>query len=65
METVIPSVGGHVLILRGEHKDCLGKLKGIDVDNFCAEIKVLEGKGKSTRVTLPYEDFSKFYEPPK
>ncbi|EGD79890.1 hypothetical protein PTSG_10174 [Salpingoeca rosetta] len=63
LETVIPSVGGHVLILHGPHANCLGKLKDIDYDKFSADIKVLEGSGKGTRVMLPYEHFSKFYEP--
>ena len=55
LETVIPPVGGQVVIVRGKQKGRLGVLETLNVSDYSADISV-EGK-KS--ITLPYEDFCK------
>ena len=59
LETVIPAIGRKVLILCGPFKGREAILKDLDVDNFCAKLKVEESGDK---IKLPYEDFSKVYE---
>ncbi len=58
LETVIPGVGRPVLVVNGRYRGEDGTLESIDVDNFCAEIRLAED-GK--RVRLPYEHFSKLH----
>ena len=59
LETVVPALGRTVLILRGELRGEQAILKDLDVDNFCAKLKVIE---TGEKLRLPYEDFSKLYE---
>ena len=59
LETVIPALGRTVLILSGPYKGQEAILKELDVDNFCAQLKVIESREK---INLPYEKFSKLYE---
>lgn len=59
LETVIPAVGRTVLILCGRYKGKEAILKTLDVDHFCAKLKVVDNGEK---ISLPYEDFSKLYE---
>lgn len=59
LETVVPALGRTVLILRGELRGEKAILKDLDVDNFCAKLKVIE---TGEKLRLPYEDFSKLYE---
>ena len=59
LETVIPALGRTVLILSGQYKGQEAILKELDVDNFCAQLKVIESREK---INLPYEKFSKLYE---
>ena len=61
LETVIPAVDRTVLVLVGQHRGAEAKLKELDVDNFCAKLKLLDGSG--TKITLPYEHFSKLHAP--
>ena len=44
LETVIPSVGGTVSILRGDDRGCRATLEAIDVDNFRAKVKLESGQ---------------------
>eukprot|EP00049_Salpingoeca_infusionum_P003530 m.67595 g.67595 ORF g.67595 m.67595 type:complete len:449 (-) comp12165_c0_seq1:229-1575(-) len=55
LETVIPRVGGDVLILQGKHAGGIGQLLKINTDTFDAD---LETEDKRT-IRLPYEHFSK------
>lgn len=57
LETVIPALGKAVLIVNGTHRGHEGTLKYIDVDNFCASLKLDDG----TKVILPYEHFCKIH----
>ena len=59
LETVVPALGRTVLILRGQLRGEQAILKDLDVDNFCAKLKVIE---TGEKLSLPYEDFSKLYE---
>ena len=56
LETVLPSPGGTVLILRGPHTGEKGTLKSIDVDKFQAQVALRDG----TEKWMEYEDMSKF-----
>lgn len=59
LETVIPAIGRTVLILCGPFQGKEATLKDLDVDRYCARLKVIENGEK---ISLPYEDFSKLYE---
>jgi len=66
LETVIPSVGGAVIITRGVHRGERGVLKQLHIESFCGDVHLLEGgegHGEPPRgVTLKgleYTDFSK------
>eukprot|EP01147_Barroeca_monosierra_P000210 gene210-3595_t len=63
LETVVPSAGGMVMILVGRDAGCIARLKNINIDAFSATLKLLEGSNKGHRIDLPYEHFSRLYEP--
>ena len=58
LETVIPAEGKSVLVVNGKYRGEEGTLVSLDIDKFCAKVKLKED-GKIT--TLPYEHFSKLY----
>jgi len=59
LETVVPTLGRPVLVLNGPHRGEEVKLTSLDIDNFCAEVK-LNIDGYTVR--LPYEHFSKIHK---
>lgn len=60
LETVIPAVGGSVLIVNGKGKGLLAELVELDVDNYAASVRVLEGSLKGEKLTgVAYEDIAK------
>lgn len=59
LETVIPKVGGPMLVLNGRHRGLCCCLKAIDVDHFAVRVTLREGPAKGETVELPYEDVSK------
>eukprot|EP00730_Choanoeca_flexa_P019505 TRINITY_DN9529_c0_g3_i2.p1 TRINITY_DN9529_c0_g3~~TRINITY_DN9529_c0_g3_i2.p1 ORF type:complete len:417 (+),score=108.63 TRINITY_DN9529_c0_g3_i2:242-1492(+) len=59
LETVIPKVGGPMLILNGRYRGLCCRLERIDVDHFGVLVVLREGKDKGKKVELPYEDVSK------
>lgn len=60
LETVIPAVGGTVLILNGRGKGLLAEMLELDVDNYAAKVRVLEGVLKGEKLKgAAYEDISK------
>ncbi len=60
LESVIPAVGGAVLILNGKGKGLLAELLELDVDKYAARVRVLEGSLKGEVVKgVAYEDISK------
>ena len=57
LETVIPAIGGSVVILRGEHRGREAVLEKINVDSFSVNVTVVKNMKTINRV--PYEDVSK------
>eukprot|EP01084_Bolivina_argentea_P278649 476129_1 len=57
LETVLPAIGGTVLIVNGKGRGLKAELLSLDIDNFCASIQVKEGKYASSRLDrVDYED---------
>ncbi len=61
LETVVPALGKEVLILKGENRGDTGLLEELDIDNFCAQVRITTGQDKGRKIKLPYEHFSKIY----
>ena len=59
LETVLPSVGGAVVVLKGEHRGLTGKMDGLETDKYKAVVTLREGPGKGTTMRFDYEDISK------
>lgn len=58
LETVVPGPDRPVLILVGKHRGKEAVLRELDIDKFCAKLKIVESGEK---VSLPYEHFSKLH----
>ncbi|CAM9367098.1 unnamed protein product [Discosporangium mesarthrocarpum] len=64
LETVIPAVGGELVIVNGQGRGCRGKLLSLDTENFCARVQVIDGEEKGTVLgAVEYEDISKALPP--
>lgn len=60
-QTVIPNIGGKVLVVNGAYEGSVGRIVSVDMDKFCAQIKLDSGTWAGKTVdALPYEDFSKY-----
>uniref|UniRef100_A0A0K2TGH3 DNA/RNA-binding protein Kin17 WH-like domain-containing protein n=1 Tax=Lepeophtheirus salmonis TaxID=72036 RepID=A0A0K2TGH3_LEPSM len=59
LETVVPSPGRKVIVLNGFYRGETGTLKSIIVEEFAAKIELKD----STIAKIPYEHFSKMYDP--
>ena len=59
LETVLPSVGGTVEVLRGAHRGTRGVLEGLDEAKFAARVTLREGPSRGETKAFPYEDVSK------
>ena len=60
LETVIPAIGGTVLILNGQGKGATAELLELDVDKYSAKLKVLQGSSRGSVLSnVQYEDISK------
>lgn len=59
LETVIPNIGGSVMILNGVHRGAKAKVLSVDVGAFCTRVHIEEAPCKGKEVELPYEDISK------
>lgn len=59
LETVIPAVGGHVLVLNGRERGYRARLEALDIDNYRATVNLREGPRRGDQLVLPYEDISK------
>ena len=55
LETVLPSPGGHVRILKGSHKGACATLLSIDTAKFQAEVHLKSGE----QLWMEYEDICK------
>ena len=63
LETVIPALGGLVLIVNGAYRGSIARLLAVDTDNFCAKVQI--GKGAYDGRILPkveYEDLCKLHK---
>lgn len=58
LETVVPAPDRSVLILVGKHRGREAVLRDLDVDNFCARLKLVD---TGEKLSLPYEHFSKLH----
>ena len=56
LETVVPSEGGAVAVLRGQHRGATGVLVKIHVERFCADVQV----GGLLLQGLEYTDLSRY-----
>lgn len=63
LETVVPGEGREVVVLWGEHVGEVATLRSIDTDNFCASVRLVTGQNSGEKIKLPYEQFSKKWEP--
>ena len=61
LETVLPAVGGKLLILKGPNEDCIAELTGIDIERFSVEVRLLNGSEKGHKEWYEYEDVAKLY----
>eukprot|EP01121_Diplochlamys_sp_Union-15-3_P008343 TRINITY_DN220_c0_g4_i1.p1 TRINITY_DN220_c0_g4~~TRINITY_DN220_c0_g4_i1.p1 ORF type:complete len:122 (+),score=24.47 TRINITY_DN220_c0_g4_i1:145-510(+) len=59
LETVIPAIGGTVLIVNGAHRGEQAKLVALDYDNFSATVQILKGLHRGEQVQKEYEDICK------
>jgi DNA/RNA-binding protein KIN17 len=60
LETVIPTIGGTVMILNGRGKGCKARLLDLDVDNYSASVEVEEGNRQGEVLRgVQYEDICK------
>ncbi len=57
LETVIPSVGGAVRLVRGPHKGARGELAALHVDQYNADVRLAES-GRLLQ-HLEYDEFCK------
>ncbi|KAG5185239.1 antigenic determinant of recA protein [Tribonema minus] len=63
LETVIPALGKDVLIVNGRCRGSIAELLALDVDNFCARVRVVDGPQKGTELPkVDYENISKLAE---
>eukprot|EP00242_Pyramimonas_sp_CCMP2087_P014078 CAMPEP_0198213488 /NCGR_PEP_ID=MMETSP1445-20131203/28896_1 /TAXON_ID=36898 /ORGANISM="Pyramimonas sp., Strain CCMP2087" /LENGTH=369 /DNA_ID=CAMNT_0043888141 /DNA_START=305 /DNA_END=1414 /DNA_ORIENTATION=+ len=60
LETVIPNVGGTVLIVNGGYRGQTASLVSVDVKNFSAKLRIKGGASNKKELSLPYEDICKF-----
>lgn len=62
LETVIPKIGGDVLIVNGPHRGFEATLVSIEENTFSCTVKLLDGPQRGTlREGILYEDLSKIY----
>jgi len=62
LETVIPSLGGPVMIVNGEMADSIGVLETVDKDEGVGTIKIKSGPNKGRIVKKLFDAFSKLHE---
>ena len=55
LETVLPAVGGQIMVVVGKHRGQRGVMQGVHADDFQAEVELKDG----TKLLLEYEDVCK------
>lgn len=62
VETVIPNIGGKVMVVNGMHVGREAELIKLDQDNFCVDVKLKSGPATGKVITrLSFEDVCKLY----
>eukprot|EP01035_Chromulina_nebulosa_P017034 gene17034-22542_t len=61
LETVIPKVGGNVLLLNGAGRGYQATVQKINVDEYNCDLLILAGPLAKREIKVPYEDFSKLF----
>lgn len=62
VETVIPNIGGKVMVVNGRHVGREAELIKLDQDNFCVDVKLKNGPAIGKIITrLSFEDICKLY----
>ena len=59
METVIPNIGGKVMVVNGAYRGQVGQLVALHVETFKAEVKIERGPNTGQTEMFEYEDISK------
>ncbi|CAI2297682.1 unnamed protein product [Caenorhabditis sp. 36 PRJEB53466] len=59
VETVIPSIGRHMLVVNGAYRGSEAILESIDEKNYCLNVKIAGGPLRGRQIQVPYEDASK------
>eukprot|EP01066_Platyproteum_vivax_P008860 Platyproteum_vivax@DN3824_c0_g1_i1.p1 len=60
LETVIPKMGGHLIVVLGPYKGLHGTLANIDMEKFCCSIEAVSNSGTSRNIdNLKYEEICK------
>ena len=60
LETVLPKAGGTVLVVNGTGRGYAATMLELDIDHFCATVKLSEGPARGTVLTgVQYEDLCK------
>lgn len=63
IETVIPNIGGRIIIVNGMHVGREAELIKLDQDNFCVDVKLKNGPATGKVITrLPFEDVCKLHQ---
>merc|ERR1712244_182143 len=59
LETVIPSFGRNVKVLRGKYRNCIGTLISLNEQKYAGNIELCLDHRNTKVVSIPYENFSK------
>lgn len=59
LETVLPALGGHVMIVNGAYRGDTATLKSLNEQNFSANVSILAGPARGRIVSKAYEDICK------
>uniref|UniRef100_A0A9J2PRM0 DNA/RNA-binding protein Kin17 WH-like domain-containing protein n=1 Tax=Ascaris lumbricoides TaxID=6252 RepID=A0A9J2PRM0_ASCLU len=59
VETVIPAVGRHMLIVNGAYRNTKAVLESVNERDFSVTLRLDEGHAKGRVISVPYEDASK------
>ena len=62
LETVIPKVGGEVLVVNGWHRGLRARLKTLEIEEFRCTVELQDGPDKGKTLALPYEDVCRLFE---
>ena len=62
LETVIPNIGGRVLVVNGAYRGESATLSSVNVEEFNAQIKLETGSHMGLVVAVDYADISKIYK---